>query len=266
MRIQNLTEQFIESIQYKTVSSGGKIVNAELPIILGEITGLPSNIHAIVVTSDLQGIVIKDNKEILLGEEVAEILPLFFEIELGIDPQNTIVALCGDLYASLERRGGIGDVRNIWNRFNTNFKWVTGIAGNHDCFGDTSAFEEFIKTDGIIFLEKEFKQIENMKIAGLSGIIGKPNRINRLDNDNYLCILKKLLLKNPDILVLHQAPYDPINNFGGDVNITKIIETSNPSIIFCGHYHWAKPLVEFKNTTQILNVDSRIVILKNNEI
>ncbi|HEX9060773.1 MAG TPA: metallophosphoesterase [Clostridia bacterium] len=266
MRIQNLNEQCIECIPYKTVSPGCKIVNSELPIIVGEITGLPPDIHAIVVTSDLQGIVIKDNKEILLGEEVAETLPLFFEIELGINPQNTIVALCGDFYASLEKRGGLGDVRNIWDRFNTNFKWVAGIAGNHDCFGDKSAFEEFIKTYGILFLEKEFKQIENMKIAGLSGIIGKPDRINRLDKDHYLSILQRLLLKNPDILILHQTPKYPMNNLEGDENITRIIEASNPVIVFCGHYHWSKPLVELKNTTQILNVDSRVVILKNNTI
>lgn len=263
MKIQNLNEQPIEKLNYKTVEPGGKVINSELPILAGEITDLPENLDGILVASDLQGIVVRGNNEILLGEILAEILPIIIEIELGIKAEKTGVVLCGDLFASLDKRGGLGDVRKVWDTFRNSFKWVAGIAGNHDSFGNKVRFEEFKKTEGIYYFDKEFKEIEGVKIAGISGIIGKPGRVNRRSEEDYLEILKNLLKKNPDILLLHQTPNNYVEGLGGDENITKIIENSNQTLVFCGHYHWNRPILEFSNKTQVLNVDSRVVILKN---
>ena len=68
MKIKDISEGAIESINYKTLASGGKLINAQLPIFIGEIVGLPSDIEALIVTSDLQGIISKDNYEYLLGQ------------------------------------------------------------------------------------------------------------------------------------------------------------------------------------------------------
>ncbi len=263
MKIQNLKEKPIEKINYKTLEPGGKLINAELPVLIGEITDLPENLDGIVFTSDLQGIVLREDNEFLLGEVIAEILPVLIEIELGIKPEKTGVALGGDFFASLDKRGGLGDVRNIWNIFKNSFKWVVGIAGNHDAFGDAMSFEEFKKEEGIYYFDKEFREIESIRIAGISGIIGKPDRVNRRREEEYLKVLKKLLLKNPDILLLHQTPNNYLEDLKGDENITNIIENSNQTLVICGHYHWDKPLIEYSNKTQVLNVDSRVVILKN---
>lgn len=263
MKIQNLNEQPIEKIKYKTLEPGGNVINAELPIIVGEITDLPEELDGIVVASDLQGIVIKGNKEFLLGDIIAEILPILIEIELAIKPEKVGIALGGDLFASLDKRGGLGDVRKIWNEFKSGFKWVVGIAGNHDTFGDAMSFEEFKKTEGIYYFDKEFKEIEGIRVAGISGIIGKPDRVNRRREEEYMEILKKLLVKNPDILLLHQTPNNYAEDFEGNENITKIIENSNQTLVFCGHHYWNRPLAEFSNKTQVLNVDSRVVILRN---
>ena len=263
MRIQYLNEQPIEKINYKTLEPGGKVANAELPVLVGEITDLPENLDGIVVTSDLQGIVAKGNEEFLLGEVVAEIIPILIEIELGIKPRKVGVALGGDLFASLTKRGGLGDVRTVWNKFKSSFKWVVGISGNHDAFGDTISFEEFRKAEEIYYLDKEFKEIDGIDIAGISGIIGKPDRVNRRSEEEYLAILKKLLSKNPNIILLHQTPNNYIEKIDGDEKITNIIEKSNQTLVFCGHNHWDRPLLEFSNKTQVLNVDSRVVILKN---
>ncbi|KNY26924.1 hypothetical protein [Pseudobacteroides cellulosolvens] len=135
MRIEKLNPDVIENIYYKTIVSGDKITNAKLPILMGVVSGLPKYIDALVVTSDLQGIVEKDNNEILLGEVLADYLPLFVEVELGLQPRNVGIILCGDLYATLSKRGGLGDVTGVWNHFNKHFRWVAGISGNHDSFG-----------------------------------------------------------------------------------------------------------------------------------
>jgi hypothetical protein len=54
--------------------------------------------------------------------------------------------------------------------------------------------------------------------------------------------------QNPDILLLHQTLSNVLDNLKGE-NITKIIEESGPTIIFCGHYHWNKPLSVLKNVS-----------------
>jgi hypothetical protein len=121
MRIEKLNENVLENVSYKTIGSNGDVIDAQIPILVGEISGLPKYIDALIVTSDLQGIVRKDTHEILLGEVLADYLPIFTAIELGLKPQNVGVVLCGDLYASLCKRGGLGDVRGVWNHFNKYF-------------------------------------------------------------------------------------------------------------------------------------------------
>ncbi|MDP4181336.1 MAG: metallophosphoesterase [Bacillota bacterium] len=263
MKIEKLNPDAIENIYYKTIVSGDKVTDAKLPILLGKVSGLPKHIDALVVTSDLQGIVRKDNHEILLGEVLADYLPLFIEIELSLIPKNIGVVLCGDLYATLGKRGGLGDVRGVWNHFNKGFKWVAGISGNHDSFGEIKGFEEFKKIDGIHYFDKEISQIDCLSIAGISGIIGDSDRVNRISKEDYLQRIKKLLLKSPDILILHQTPGNLEEDYSGDENIRRIIEASTPTLVFCGHIHWEKPLIELANKTQVLNVDSRVVILLN---
>ncbi len=180
MRIEKLNLDAIENIYYKTIVSGDKITVAKLPILIGAVSGLPKYIDALVVTSDLQGIVEKDGIEVLLGDILADYLPLFIEVELDLQPRNVGIILCGDLYATLSKRGGLGNVTEIWNHFNKNFRWVAGISGNHDSFGEIKEFEEFKKKDSIHYFDKEVKHIDGISIAGISGIIGKPDRTNRI--------------------------------------------------------------------------------------
>lgn len=42
--------------------------------------------------------------------------------------------LAGDLYSVPEanKRGGYGDVADVWSAFASRFAWVAGVAGNHD--------------------------------------------------------------------------------------------------------------------------------------
>lgn len=260
----------IESYPYLEVGTkqgnNGKpiILHKELPIYLGEFEKPKSNIDFLIICSDLQGAVEKNGEYKLIGEELPEFLKLLIEIELAETENPKIgVLLCGDLFTNLDKRGSSGDVRGVWKEFNNRFDWVVGVAGNHDRFGKPAELEEFKSTKGIHFLHKEIQEIDNLKIGGISGIIGRGDKTNRVDEKEYLESLKKLLKKDLDFVLLHETPDFPELKFIGNSKIREVIEKGVKSNICCGHCYWDKTLVEFKNESKVMNVDSKVVILKN---
>lgn len=157
----------------------------------------------------------------------------------------------------------MGDVKEVWRKFKQEFKWVVGVAGNHDDFGSTQAFEAFKREEGIYFIGQEIRKVDRIEFGGISGIIGRTDKPNRVEEANYLRILKQLLLKQPQAILLHQSPNYPSKGLIGDDKIRQLLESSPQNLIFCGHSHWPVPLVELGNGTRILNVDGRVVILVN---
>ena len=57
MRIVTLDNRPIEHFTYLNIISGGEVVEAQLPIYHGTVSGLPDGVDALIVTSDLQGVV-----------------------------------------------------------------------------------------------------------------------------------------------------------------------------------------------------------------
>ncbi|MEI7024427.1 hypothetical protein [Paenibacillus sp. y28] len=55
MRILDIQPEPLERFTYWTVSSGDGIIEAQLPVYAGHIAGLPDSTDALIVTSDLQG-------------------------------------------------------------------------------------------------------------------------------------------------------------------------------------------------------------------
>jgi 3',5'-cyclic-AMP phosphodiesterase len=273
MKIIALEKEPIENYPHWIIPTFGKdnqgnkvIKEVNLPIFLGEISGLSKDISALIVTSDLQGVVKDGDTEHLLGEKLPEFLATFIDIELPLIDKNKIgVVLCGDLYANLNRRGGLGDVKNVWRTFKQHFKWVVGVAGNHDDFGSLNEFTAFKKEQHIHYLHKETKEIDSIKFGGISGIIGRTDKPQRVEHKDYVATLEKLLMQQPDALLLHQSPYISTNKNEKSDIIGQIIEHSPRNLIFCGHSHWKNPLVTLENDTQILNLDGRVVILVNSE-
>lgn len=260
----------IETFQYLEVGSGqlnknGKslILHKSLPIYLGEYKNDKTEIDYLIICSDLQGIVEDLDKKKLLGEALPSFLKLLLDVELNHKKDSKIgVLLCGDFYANLEKRGSSGDVRSVWNSFNKEFDWVVGVAGNHDSFGDKTDLEIFKKQENIHLLHKEIRKISGLNIGGISGIIGRVGKLNRVEESDYLNNLKKLLNEDLDFLLLHETPTCPSFNFYGNPKIRLVIESNPPSKILCGHCHWEKTLVEFPNQSLVMNVDSKVVILK----
>jgi 3',5'-cyclic-AMP phosphodiesterase len=272
MKISKLNTKSVETYSYLIVQTGGRredgnrlIEEVHLPILMGQIEGLGNDLDAIIATSDLQGNVKDGDKICLLGEKLPEFLATFFDIELPhLDRKKVGIILCGDLYANLEKRGDAGDVKDVWFEFRKYFKWVVGVAGNHDEFGNTTDFNLFKQEKNIHFLDRQIKEIDKIKFGGISGIIGRNDKSFRSEEGLYLDALKKILLKQPSSILLHQGPNDEHHNQIGHEGIRKIITMSPPNLIFCGHCHWDIPLVTFENGSQILNLDGRVVILVKN--
>ncbi|MDQ9021150.1 metallophosphoesterase [Acinetobacter sichuanensis] len=265
LSIKTIDSNPIEYIEYFTIPHGALTAQKfQLPIYRGEIEGLPQSIDSIVVTSDLQGVCNFDNDQtLLLGEVLAESLALIYEIYFPqLKLEKSWAFLCGDLYANLEKRGSSGNPINVWQAFAQVFRQVIGIAGNHDDFGkDLYQLAEF---ENIHFLDNDFIEINHLKIAGLSGIIGRVDKNFRLPEDEYYSSLKKLLKKQPDILLTHLSPHIQEMNFLGEPQLLHLLEKYAENLLFCGHSHWdTSQVVTLKNNTQILNADSKVFILIN---
>ncbi|MBD2196448.1 MULTISPECIES: hypothetical protein [Calothrix] len=73
MQIISISNSPIYQIQYLTAASSGLgLIERYLPILLAEVDLLPNNLHAIIITSDLQGIDPKNHQLLayLLLEEL----------------------------------------------------------------------------------------------------------------------------------------------------------------------------------------------------
>ncbi len=271
MRILEIIEQPITTFPYLNVGGGSRTRNglkpvfqAQLPIYIAYVDEIPSGLDALIVASDLQGNIRTKDEIILLGEVLPAFLAEFIEKEIKtISPEFTGVMLCGDMYATLMKRGGLGDVRNVWFAFREHFKWVAGVAGNHDDYGGFQGKIEFkLKEKDIYFLEKESVEIDELKIGGVSGIIGNKKKLFRVPEEEYLDHILNRLIKKPDVLLIHPSPSYQEENLIGSPEIRETLESSYiPTLVCSGHCHWKKHLVELKNGTQVLNADAKVFIL-----
>lgn len=265
----NLEETPIEFYPYLEVGSGqtnnGKpiILSKKLPIYFGDFESNKTSVDFLIICSDLQGMTERDGIYKLLGEELPEFLKLLIEVEFNsISNPKIGVLLCGDLFTNLDKRGASGDVRQVWIKFKEQFNWVVGVAGNHDQFGTVSELKTFKAMDDIFLLHKDVIEIDKLKIGGISGIIGRPDKSNRVEEKEYLQQLKVFLKKDLDILLLHETPDFPNLDYIGNPKIREVLDTYSKTNICCGHCHWDKTLVELENNSLIMNVDSKVVILK----
>lgn len=244
-------------------SNSPEIFHKRLPIYIGEWHKEKTDVDLIIICSDLQGIVEKNGEKKLLGEELPEFLKLLIDIEFDSIKEKKIgVFLCGDLFTSLKKRGSSGDVRNVWKQFKEHFSWVVGVAGNHDRFGNPTEIEEFKKLKDIYLLHKTSVNVSGIEIGGISGIIGRNDKTNRVEEVDYIKNLQKLLRKKLDFILLHETPDYPLLNQIGNSKIRATLEKGSKSKICCGHCFWEKSLVELENKTQVLNSDSKVIILK----
>jgi len=270
MRIKEIDHNPFHSIDFEEVATGHKRVTTTLPLTRAVCEDLPDGVEVIVTAADLQGrelITGRDCPPRLLGEVLADELAVLSE--LGELPRldKIGVILAGDLFArpELDRRGGSGDVRQVWNAFACRFRWVVGVAGNHDVFGpgwSIPHFEAFMKTPGVYFLDGDVVFVDGLTIAGVSGVVGNPRRPFRRSEEDLLAAVAGYLEHRPDVMVMHEGPDGASQDLPGVAAIREAIESRPRTLVVRGHAHWPQPLVILESDTQILNVDARVVILQ----
>jgi hypothetical protein len=232
----------------------------ELPIYDCYCPDLPEVLDGLIVCSDLQGHVETKDGLILLGEWLPGFLSAFLSLHFPtIDPKLTGICLCGDMHANIEKRGGAGDVRGVWEAFRETFRWVAGVAGNHDEFGNKAEFEAFKRLDNIHFLDGQIFEIDGLEIGGVSGIIGDKKKPFRVPEALYFKALDKVLAKRPQIMLLHESP--DAEGSHGNPDIRDSLERAGATLLFCGHSHWRKVSARYANGTLVMNMDARVLLL-----
>lgn len=231
-------------------SSGGGRHRVRVPLLCGAVEGLPAGLDGLLATADLQARAPGPAPARLLGELLAETcrdLP-------GLDPARVGVLLAGDLYAAPDAavRGATGDVGPVWRAFSAAFRWVVGVPGNHDLLGPEAGL-----------LDGGTTERDGLRIGGLGGVLGRPRRDRpwRRELPEMARALAGLEPARLDLLLVHQAPRLPAKHYPGSEAMASLLAPLGPLLVVCGHSHWRAALGELGGGLQVLNVDSRAVLL-----
>lgn len=268
LRVENLDLRPIVTIPYEYLESRGKVRRADLPILSGIASGIPHQLDAIIVASDLQGM--EPAGSALGAQKPLGAMAAAWLHDMGLSgviprPERTGVVLAGDLHmdTSLAKRGGTGDVSAIWELFASGMKWVAGVPGNHDSFrGGEPGIVEWAGSGTCHLLDGTAVDVDSLRIAGLGGVIARSERPYRRAEPDYVAALKRLCAAGPDLVVLHQSPDGRDENCGGSIAIRDCLESMTSRLVVSGHTLWPQPLGNLKNGTQVLNVAGRVVVLR----
>lgn len=271
LRIEELEGPILLEVPFATSQVGGGITESFLQVSTGRARGVPVGLDALLFTADLQGRerALGDGPPgRLLGEVLAEAVDAAARRELDLQPRRIGVILAGDFYArpSLDRRGGSGDVRPVWRAYAERFGWVAGVAGNHDRFGpgwSLPDLEAFRLAERTHLLDGDVIELNNLRIAGVSGVVGNPRRPFRRTQETFDAEVARLATTAPHVLVMHDGPDVAGAQLRGMTSVREILEDAQPMLVVRGHSHWPRPLAELSNGTQVLNVDGRAVLLRS---
>lgn len=245
MRILDVASVPFWEIAYDSAESGGTQQAMTLPLVQGTVDALPAGVQALLVCSDLQG-----RTEVgsgagpppLLGEALAADLALLAASGEIAEARHIGILLLGDLFADAGAtvRGAHGDVGAVWRAFATEFRWVVGVAGNHDLIGQPPVPEQ----ENAHLLDGRVVTVDGMRIGGISGVIGaaKEGRAWRRDERSFVEAARVKSRANPDILLLHQGPNGSAPGQPGHPAIRAVLERAAPTLTLCGHVHWLTPV------------------------
>lgn len=258
MRIVSVDKEPFFTLTYRCSGPRGKsILQQTLPFFKAKASGMPQGLDAMVLTSDLQGRE-DDPRNRLLGIRVSEELARM--VENKEIPEPDIVLLAGDLfdYPEMNKRSGCGEVSEVWTAFAERFKRVLGVHGNHDFIQKPRALPSNASV-----LDGPGLSVDGLRIGGVSGIVGKPTKNQRRTEEDFFGALDAITLKKPDILVLHQGPDDPSDGRRrGDSAVREALESGYTGLTVFGHCYWPEPFLMPLGEGQIINVDSRVIILE----
>ncbi|TWT35064.1 hypothetical protein KOR42_52330 [Thalassoglobus neptunius] len=267
MRITSIIEEPFIELPFLNAGKGqGSFYVDRLPIHEATVDVLPDEVDAIVVTADLQGrerFQDGDGGPLrLLGEVLPQRLTDEILPSLKFRSEQCGVILAGDFYTvpGLDKRGGSGDVTPVWRAFAEQFKWVIGVAGNHDMFGEQE-HPSRPPAANAHYLDGTTASVDGLNVVGIGGIIGSPRKLHRKSDQEFVQSIEDTLEQHPDVLVMHDGPDFPDSGLRGSPIIRQTLERLHSPLVIRGHAHWPTPLVELLSGTQVLNVDCRVVIL-----
>ncbi|MCH9647310.1 MAG: metallophosphoesterase [Deltaproteobacteria bacterium] len=265
MKILDLDREPFYAISFLTAAHGGGVVAEMLPFLRGRVDVLPDGVKALLVTSDLQGVASHPKlggETALLGEVVAEVYAELADEGTVTALENTGVLLAGDYYSTPggDKRGASGDVRDVWLAFAAGYRWVAGVAGNHDQFGAAGQRRHLECEPNAHLLDNNVIDLDGLRVGGVGLIPGRPEKEGRRDEAEFYAAINMVVDEKPDVLVLHQGPRGRRDQ-PGDESVRDRLQGWVSSLTICGHSHWNDPLGEIEGGPQILNVDARVVIL-----
>ena len=260
--IERIEATLVGELRYLNAAPRGGTTTARLPLARARLAAdawTAGELDAIVACSDLQGVVRgRGDASQLLGVAVAEWLDELADDGVLPPVARTGVILAGDLYSvpGADKRGGFGDVRDVWAAFAERFAWVAGVSGNHD---DVSRVRGI--ADNAHLLDGEVALLDGVRIGGVGGIVGNPEKRCRRSEEDFLHALDGVIDRGADIVVLHEGPHGADDHQRGNAAIRATLEAGEVPFTICGHAHWSDPLARIEATGQILNVDARVVVL-----
>lgn len=267
MRIIDFPSTPITTVRYLSVRGRGCIMDTGLPIHHARVDRLPDGLAAVIATADLQGRQLFHEAAggplRLLGEVLPQRLADEVLPDVGVEGDADVaVLLAGDFYTvpNLEKRGGTGDVTDVWHAFGDCFAWVAGVAGNHDAFG---AKREPVPSfpEGLYYLDGDTIELGSIRFGGVGGIIGNSRKHHRRAEEDYVRVLDRVLEQDVDVLLTHEGPDGTEPDQRGLPGIRTILERRYTGLVIRGHDHWDEPFAQFPGGLQVLNVDARVVIL-----
>lgn len=267
LRILELDPAPVAVFQMLSVRPGrGGAESEPLPVLLGRCSGLPPALDALLLTGDLEGrspVARRDGSHEPVGAWLARELLGLRPGGRRLDPDRTGVALTGDLFSdpALEQRGCCGNVDAVWRAFAAEYRWVLGVAGNHDRFESRAEIPAPGTLGGGRLLHGETHEVDGLRVAGLGGILGSNGKPWRLSPGEYLERLDMLIAARPDLLLLHEAPDGGHRCCKGNAAIRERLDSAPDELCVCfGHVNWLRPMLD-SGPLQLVNVDSRVLIL-----
>jgi hypothetical protein len=262
VRILDQQPEPLTELTYRRARIGGGTETARLPVEVLRVNVLPEGCAAVIAASDLQGVASSPlgGEPTLLGMALADHLAVWAANGMVPAPEHVGVVLAGDLFSApgADRRGATGDVTDVWLAFAAaGFRWVVGVAGNHDEIS-VDSLTEFGLIDGV--LDGTCVERDGFRFSGVAGIIGDPSRPGRRDESSFLAGIRRCMSYEPAVLVLHEGPSGGESGQPGHLSIGACLESHAPLLTICGHTHWDAPVAKFGDG-HLLNVDGRVIIL-----
>ncbi len=83
---------------------------------------------------------------------------------------------------------------------------------------------------------------------------------SRIADARVVASLELVVEEKPDLLILHEGPRISRQQRGNPF-VSTTLQAQSDGLVVCGHVHWEEPLGRLPNGRQVLNVDSRVVIV-----